>query len=144
MLHVLRHYFPIRKALLIASETVILTTVVYLVMAAHLWEIQPGSELARELGRRSLTPAEARWIVMLSSLMVAVLAQVAISFNELYDFRISSSRYDRAARFVSSAGSAVALVLAAVALLHVWRVEQVLAFPVMPVEQRVVLLTFAR
>ena len=68
--------FKTDDTILIASETVVLTTVVYLVMAAHLWEIQPGSELARELGRRSLTPSEARWIVMLSSLMIALLAQV--------------------------------------------------------------------
>ena len=41
---------------------------------------------------------------ILSAFLLAALSQVLISFNELYDFRVSSSRYERASRFVESAG----------------------------------------
>ncbi|MEX1026226.1 MAG: hypothetical protein WD226_14220, partial [Planctomycetota bacterium] len=46
MLHVLRHYLPFRKALLIACETVLLTLVVGFGMSSHLlWVEVHGSTL---------------------------------------------------------------------------------------------------
>lgn len=140
MLHVLRHYLPLRKALLIASETVVLTMVVMAGMSAHLWA--PRNETMRILAMEdALDVVQARWRCLVSALLVSVLAQVAIAFNELYDFRISSSRYDRASRFLGSAGSAIALLLALVGLSAAWGWKGVLDFPGLHFTQAVVLLT---
>ena len=65
---------------------------------------------------RSSSPADAIPRCIYSSLLLAVLSQIAIAFNELYDVRISGSRYDRASRFVESAGSALGLTLVALVL----------------------------
>lgn len=139
MLHVLRHYLPLRKALLVASETFLLTVVVLFGMSSHLW--RATEETRRALAIENLDPIGAAWRCLFSSLLVAVLAQITISFNELYDFRISRSRYDRAARFLSSAGSAILLVTAALGLLHLWDAERVLDFPGLPFNQTVVVVT---
>ncbi|MEW6072225.1 MAG: TIGR03013 family XrtA/PEP-CTERM system glycosyltransferase [Planctomycetota bacterium] len=140
MLHVLRHYLPFQKTLLIASETVLITLVVLAGLSSHLW--RPTDNVTYLLARQGLDPEAALWRTLLSSVLVAVLAQVAIAFNELYDFRISGSRYERAARFLGSAGSAVVLVVVAVALMEVAGVERLLDFPGLPLTQTVVILTF--
>ena len=49
MLRVLHHYLPIRKAVLILSETVLLTLVVSAWMTAHLWD--PTSDVRLSLAR---------------------------------------------------------------------------------------------
>ncbi len=136
MLQVLRHYLPVRKALLIVSETVLLTVVLLLGMSAHLWQVD--ERLQRELAKLSLDPNQALWMCGTSAFLAAVLAQIAISFNELYDFRISGSRYDRAARFLGSAGSAVLLVASAVSLARLFDLDTVLAFPGLPFSQTIV------
>ena len=141
MLNVLRHYLPLRKALLVASELVLITVVVLAVMSAHLWT--PSRALRAELAQASLDPSDARWRILLSSLMVAVLAQLTLAFNELYDFRVSSSRFERMARFLSSSASAILLVTLALALVRAWDIERVLEFPPLPFTQTVVLLTTA-
>ncbi|MCZ6599149.1 MAG: TIGR03013 family PEP-CTERM/XrtA system glycosyltransferase [Planctomycetota bacterium] len=141
MLHVLRHYLPIRKTLLIASELVLLTTIVAVGMSFHLW-FGVDEDTGRRIAMTSLSPIQALWRCVISSFMVAVLAQIAIAFNELYDFRVSSSPYERATRFLGSAGSAILLVLGAVFLMNVWGIERVLDFPGLPFSQRLVLLTF--
>jgi lipopolysaccharide/colanic/teichoic acid biosynthesis glycosyltransferase len=141
MQYVLRHYLPFRKALLIASELVLITLVVAAVMSSHLWT--PTDATRRLLALDSLDPVSARWRVLLSSLMVALLAQLTLAFNELYDFRVSSSRFERMARFLTSSSSAVLLVTLALALVHAWDLERLLAFPPLPFTQTVVLLTSA-
>ena len=141
MLHVLRHYLPLRKALLVLSETVLITLVVMAGMSSHLWEVT--EELQRDLAYQTLSPKDARWHALLASILVAILAQITISFNELYDFRVSGSRYDRAARFLGSAGTAVLLVTAVVGLLRLWEVRRVLDFPGLPFAQTVALLTIS-
>ncbi len=141
MLHVLRHYLPLHKALLILSETVVLTAVVLAVLSAHLWVVD--DEMRRALAVMSLSPTQALWRCVLSSVLVAALAQIAISFNDLYDFRVSGSSYERAARFLGSAGSGVLLVVLAASLAEVWEVDRVLDFPGLPFSQRVVLLSAA-
>ncbi len=139
MLHVLRHYLPLRKALLIASETILLTLVVAAGMSAHLW--RPDEDVLRRLALDAgLSPGEARLRVLFSATMVSVLMQITIAFNELYDFRISSSRYDRALRFLGSAGSAILLVVISVALMRVWGIDRVLDFPGLPLAQTIVIL----
>ncbi len=141
MLHVLRHYLPLRKALLIASETVLITLVVMAVMSSHLWEVT--DQTRRILATANLDPTDARWRALVSSFLVACLAQFTIAFNELYDFRISSSRYERMARFMTSTGTAVCLLIVVHGLIEVWDVQRVLEFPALPFSQRVVLLTSA-
>jgi len=144
MLRVLRHYLPVRKALLIASETVLLTLVLWAWTSAHLWSPSEGIRSAMA----SMVPEQysvdtAIQKCLFSSLLLAVLAQIAVSFNELYDVRISGSRYDRASRFVESAGSALMLVLLVTWLTHVWRLQSVLEFPPLTLGLKVQALTFA-
>ncbi len=139
MLHVLRHYLPVQKSLLIASETVLFTIVVMAGLSMHLWVLT--DEIAYVLAQEGLDQEAGLWRCLLSSVMVSVLAQVAIAFNELYDFRISGSRYDRASRFLGSAGSAVILVVVTVGLMEVAGVARILDFPGLPLSQTVVILT---
>jgi lipopolysaccharide/colanic/teichoic acid biosynthesis glycosyltransferase len=141
MLNVLRHYLPLRKALLIASELVLLTLVLMVVLSSHLWS--PSEQTTRWLAFESLDPSGARWRVFLSSLTVALLAQLTLALNELYDFRVSSSRIERMARFLTSGGSAVLLVTVALSLARAWDIERVLEFPALPFAQTVALLTSA-
>ena len=118
MRHVLRHYLPIRKALLVISETLILSVVIFAGLSSDLWA-QEQNTLELVL-RHGLSPQDALWRALLSSITVALLVQVSISFNELYDFSVSSSRFDRASRFVGSAGVGIALSLAAVVATNLW------------------------
>ena len=143
MLRVIRHYLPLRKALLIASETIMLTAVIYAWMSAHLWQPDPEVE-ARLFGLiPAMTTEDALWRCLYSSFLLSALAQLAISFNELYDVRISGSRYDRAARFVESAGSALFLSIVMVVLMDTWHLDKVLDFPPLTLTQRVQSLVFA-
>jgi len=139
MLHVLRHYLPLRKALLVFSETLLLTLVVFAGMTSHLWRPTEAvlSRLAIESG---MLPEDARLRVLFSSVLVSILVQITIAFNELYDFRISGSRYDRAMRFLGSAGIAVLLVIVSLGLVEVWDLERFLDFPGLPLSQRVVMI----
>lgn len=143
MLRVVHHYLPIRKALLILSETVLMTLVLLAWMTAHLWN--PSLEVKQALTRA--LPAmnvEDAWVrCILSCVVLSVTAQLAIAFNELYDVRVSSSRYNRAARFVESTGSALALALGAVVICDTWGLRQVLDFPPLSITQIAQSLVFA-
>lgn len=141
MFHVLRHYLPIRKAILMGSETVLLTLVVASGMMGHLFGV--SERVARVLAEESLSIPAARWRCLISALLVSVFAQVAIAFNELYDIRVSGSHPDRARRFIGSAGVAIVLALGAVALAHVWELDRVLDFPGLPLSQTAFVLTFS-
>jgi len=144
MLRVLRHYLPIRKALLIASETVLLSLVLWAWMSSHLWSPSEGTRgLLAHMAPVQYNLEGAVEKCLFSSMLLAVLAQIAVAFNELYDVRISGSRYDRASRFVESAGSALMLVLFVTWLTHVWRLQSVLDFPPLTLGQKVQTLTFA-
>ena len=128
MLRVLRHYLPLRKALLVGSETLLLTLVVAIGMSWHvIGDVHP--EVINHLTIERMQPDHALLRCVISAFLLSLLAQLAITLNELYDFRISSSSYDRAARFVVSAGSAILLGLCAVLLARVWRLDRVLDFP---------------
>src|SRR5262245_45355849 len=140
MLRVLRHYLPLRRALLVFSETVILFAVLATGLTAHLWA--PNREVITMITREGLGPDQAQVRCAISAFVLAVLAQVAIAFNELYDFRVSSSRYDRASRFVSSTGSAVTLALVAVLLARAWELSRVFDFPGLTTSQLVQTLVF--
>lgn len=139
MPHVLRHYLPVRKLVLIASELALLTSVIFLGVSSHLWlKTDPATD--HRLALEGLSIPDARWRCLISAFMVSVLAQIAIGFNELYDFRISSSRFERASRFLGSAGSAVLLVLVIVCAVQAWDIDRILDFPGLPFTQRLVVL----
>lgn len=141
MLRVLRHYLPVRRALLVFSETALLSGVLVAGMTTHLWE--PEQATYARVIMEGLSHTEALRLCVYSSITIALLAQIAIAFNELYDFRVSSSRYDRASRFVGSTGSAVALALVGVFLARTWGLSRVLNFPGMLPSQLYQTLVFA-
>ncbi len=140
MIHVVRHYLPARKALLFFSETALLGTVVAVGMSAHLFD--PTVDVLARITQASLSPDQALRRCLVSSLLLVLLSQVALGFNELYDFRISGSRFDRSSRFVASAGSALLLALGAVILVRAWGLERVLDFPGMTGSQLIQTLVF--
>jgi hypothetical protein len=140
MLRVLRHYLPLRRALLVFSETVVITAVLAAGMTWHL--LKPTPTVLALLTQSSLSLEGARLRCLISAFLLTLLSQFAISFNELYDFRISTSRFDRASRFVGSTGSAIAVALSAVLLARVWELSRVFDFPGMPLSQLVQTLVF--
>ncbi len=141
MLRVLQHYLPVRTALLFFSELLILTAVLAIGMSQHLWEPFAGirgdtyRSVMISLSEVGLPIDLGLWYCVLSSLFIALLCQVAIGFNNLYEFQISSSRYERAARFVESAGAALALCVAAIVVAHIFELSRV--FPAMALSQKV-------
>lgn len=141
MLRLLRHYLPVRKALLIFSETLILWLVLAAACSAHLWN--PSQQTFRTLLFDNLSPERAKLHCYVSTFLVAVLAQLAITFNELYDFRLSTSRYDRARRFVGSMGTAIALSVGAVVLAELAEIGRLLDLPGLSLFQMVQVLVFA-
>jgi exopolysaccharide biosynthesis polyprenyl glycosylphosphotransferase len=143
MLSVLRHYLPIRKALLILSETAILTACLTTWLSAHLWNPTEGVQKLLVRGIPSFSTHDAFLSCVTTSFLLSLIAQLAIAFNELYDVRISSSRYNRASRFVESAGSALAFTLFAVVLVDRWELKHVLDTPPLTTSQRVQTLVFA-
>lgn len=141
MIRVLRHYLPLRRAFLVFSETLILFVALGLGMSAHLWN-EPTPSVVTRLAQETLNRDDALWRCLLSAFLLAALAQVAIAFNELYDIRISISRFNRASRFVSSTGSAVLLSLGLVSLARLWHLGRVLDFPGLSFSQLVQTLVF--
>ena len=143
MLRVLRHYLPLRKVLLILSETLILSLALLAWTTLHLWEPSDAVRIALARALPEAYNAEtAAWMCARSAILLAVLAQLAISFNELYDVRVSGSRFHRAARFVESAGSSLALLLLITWLAHIWKLQQVLDFPPLSLGEKVKALVF--
>jgi lipopolysaccharide/colanic/teichoic acid biosynthesis glycosyltransferase len=141
MIRVLRHYLPLRRALLLFSETVLLTLTLGATMASHL--VRPSGVVIGRVTADGLGLEAAQWRCWISAFLVAALSQVAIAFNELYDFRVSASRYDRASRFVGSAGSAIALAVVTVLLARTWDLQRVLDFPGLTTSQLLRTLVFA-
>jgi len=109
MFQVLRQYLPAQKALLVFSETLILFGVNAVGLTMHLWTPTRNTYVA--LAHESLSLEVANQRCLVSAFLFSVIAQVAISFNELYDIRRSTSSYTRAQGFIVSAGSAIFLTL---------------------------------
>ena len=141
MIRVLRHYLPLRRALLLFSETVLLTAALGVTMSWHL--LRPTGIVIGRVTADGLGLEAAQWRVWISAFLVAALSQIAIAFNELYDFRVSASRYDRASRFVGSTGSAIALSVLVVMLARTWDLQRVLDFPGLTTSQLLRTLVFA-
>lgn len=142
MLHVLRHYFPIRKAALVLTEMLLLSAVLAAGMTTHLWN--PSVSMRSLLALEDLSVEGALNRCLLSAFLLAAVSQIAISFNELYDFRVTSSRYERASRFVESAGTSLAFSLGLVVMMDLWGLQQVIGFPGLKPLQAVQTLTFTQ
>ncbi|MFT4540081.1 MAG: lipopolysaccharide/colanic/teichoic acid biosynthesis glycosyltransferase [Planctomycetota bacterium] len=149
MLRVLSHYLPLRTALLVLSEILIVWTILSLVTTQHLWGALEGLSdpehegVGRLLARRNLTADDALVRCLTSSLGLTFLTVIAIGFNQLYEPRVTGSRYARAARFVESAGTAIGLTVAAIFLTHQWGLERALDFPGITLSQRAQMTVFA-
>ncbi len=135
MLRVFRHYLPARRALLVLSEFVILALALAIGLSAHL--LNPSTAVLEQLVRQGMDLETAWARSLISAAILAALSQVALAFNELYEFRISSSRYDRASRFVTSSAAAMGLAFATVLLTRLWHLEHVLDFPGLTTSQLV-------
>jgi len=142
MLHVLRHYLPLRKALLVVSETALLTAAVGAGMTAHIWSDDAAS-VTREIALQGLTRPQAGFRCVVSAFLIALVAQLAFAFNELYDFRVSGSRYERFSRFLGSSGIAIAMSLVLLVLAHLWQLDQVFDFPGLTLSQAAQALVFS-
>jgi len=127
MFQVLRQYLPARKALLVFSETLILFAVNAVGLTMHLWAPTRNTYVVLAHESLSLEVAEQRCLV--SSFLFAVVAQIAISFNELYDLRRTTSTYTRAQGFLVSAGSAIFLTLAVYFVAEVSDIGTILEVP---------------
>ena len=139
MLRVLQHYLPLRVAVLVVGELLILWTILSIGMSEHLWSATPSGEdtdMLRKLTKLNLDQRSGILRCLISAALVAFLAQMALGFNQLYEFSISSSRYRRAARFVESAGIALALNVFALGLTQVWGLHNILDFPGLEFSQR--------
>ncbi|MDF1838165.1 MAG: TIGR03013 family PEP-CTERM/XrtA system glycosyltransferase [Planctomycetota bacterium] len=134
MLRVLQHYIPLRITLLVLGELLILWTILSLGMTEHLWGITSEKQvkdgyMLRELNALGLTPGQGMLRCLISSALAAFLSQMALGFNQLYEFSVSSSRYRRAARFVESAGVALLLNVVVMGLAQIWGLKGILDFP---------------
>ncbi|MEZ5962762.1 MAG: TIGR03013 family PEP-CTERM/XrtA system glycosyltransferase [Planctomycetota bacterium] len=112
MVTLAQQIIPKRKLLLIASETLLLSTVLFL-----------GTTLP-PLGDYDLHAADQASILrlLLSCLTIAVLCQASLSYSDLYDWNLSQNRSELPNRLLHSCGYALvmlsALVFVSPALFH--------------------------
>jgi sugar transferase (PEP-CTERM system associated) len=101
---------PRRKLLLILSETVLITAVLWL-----------GTSLPPLASRESaLDPADPEFLRgILTCVTIALLCQASLSYNDLYDWKVSQNRRELPNRLLHSAGYAL-LMLALVVLVLPW------------------------
>lgn len=94
MIRVFQQFVPKRKLLLVASEGSLLVATILLGTS------MPGLATARVWD----ASWENLYRGLLSALTVAVLCQVSLSYNDLYDWRVSRNRLDLPNRLLNSAG----------------------------------------
>jgi len=123
MFRVLQHYFPIRAALLVLGETVLIAAVLVCTMTHHLWrwlDALPGAGagtlVVERLSQQGLSIDDGFWITAITALLLTVVTQSCIGSNRLYEFQISASRFERASRFVEAAGAALTVSFVALTL----------------------------
>jgi exopolysaccharide biosynthesis polyprenyl glycosylphosphotransferase len=135
MLRVFRHYLPARRALLVLSEFAILCLALALGTTVHL--LSPSVSVMEQLVRSGMDLRTAWARSLASAVALSLLSLGALAFNELYEFRISGSRYDRASRFVTASGVSLLLAIGAATLARLWHLEYVLDFPGLTTSQLV-------
>lgn len=137
MLRVLQHYFPVRSVLLVAMESILLGTIMSIGMSQHLWELagDPASVTASarsvsdKITPLGLMPGDAIRRCVFAAGILTLVAQLCLGLNRLYEFQISASRYERASRFVESAGAAVVSALGIAGVARLIGPDSVLSFP---------------
>ena len=102
----LEQIIPRRKLLLITSETVVFSAILFLGTS-----IEPLASRAVDLSG----PGTMRGI--LSCITVAVLCQASLSYNDLYDWKVSQNRAELPNRLVHSLGYALVMLAFLVFLL---------------------------
>ena len=94
MIRLFQQFIPRRKLLLIASECFLLVLAIFI-----------GTSV-KGLATRSLSDATTQEVLkgILSAFTVAVLCQVSLSYNDLYDWRVSQNRADLPTRLLHASG----------------------------------------
>lgn len=145
MLRVLQHYFPVRTFLLVAMELCLLGAIMAAGMTQHLWKLlsdpattHGGARTAADaLARQSLSASDGLQKCIIASLALTLVALLCLGLNRLYEFQISASRYERASRFVESAGAGVVLCLILAAVSRVASPTGFLSFPGLTLTQTI-------
>lgn len=117
MIRVFQQFVPKRKLLLILSEGLLLVGAVF---------VGTSIPLIAQRDVFEATPSEL-WRGLVSSLTVAALCQVSLSYNDLYDWRVSRNRLDLPNRLLHAAGFTL-LTLAVIVFFVPW----VFYFPGLP------------
>ncbi|MEM7204664.1 MAG: TIGR03013 family XrtA/PEP-CTERM system glycosyltransferase [Planctomycetota bacterium] len=102
----LEQIIPRRKLLLIASETAIFAGILYF-----------GTSLPPLASRVDATPGDDTLRGVLSCVTIAILAQASLSYNDLYDWKVSQNRAELPNRLVHSLGYALVMLAFLVFLL---------------------------
>ncbi len=145
MLRVLQHYFPVRTFLLVTVEALLLWAITTAGLTQHLWELlaDPASNdpqsrsIAQVLTRESLLPRDAAFRAAFSAGLVTLTLLLSIGLNRLYEFQITASRYERASRFVESAGIGIALSIAFIIISHLLGADLVFAIPGLSLSEKI-------
>ncbi|QDV06691.1 UDP-N-acetylgalactosamine-undecaprenyl-phosphate N-acetylgalactosaminephosphotransferase [Planctomycetes bacterium Poly30] len=145
MLRVLQHYFPVRTFLLVATELCLLGAVMAVGMTQHLWKLlgdpattHAGARSAADaLARQSLSAADGLQKCIIAAIALTLVSLLCLGLNRLYEFQISASRYERASRFVESAGAGVVLCLILAAVSRVASPTGILSFPGLTLTQTI-------
>lgn len=142
MLRVLQHYLPVRAALLVLGETVLVGSLLIVALTHHVWAWRSGLRstsgdptVVERLAQLGLLPSDGFWAAVATALALTVLTQLCIGLNRLYEFQISASRFERASRFIESAGAALSVSIGALVLADVWGFERLLRVPGLPLSR---------
>jgi len=104
----LEQIIPRRKLLLITSETVIFASILFIGTS-----LPPLASQAFEFDFSS----DEFWLGLVSCLTVAILCQASLSYNDLYDWKVSQNRAELTNRLVHSLGYALVMLAFLVFLL---------------------------
>jgi sugar transferase (PEP-CTERM system associated) len=145
MLRVLQHYFPVRTFLLVAMELCLLGAVMAAGMTQHLWKLledpstthEGARTAANALARQSLSAEDGSQKCFIAAIALTLVALLCLGLNRLYEFQVSASRYERASRFVESAGAGVVLCLILAAMSRVTSPTGLLSFPGLTLTQTI-------
>ena len=121
MIRMFRQFVPKRKALLVVSETGLL----FLWLYGSSWWLFRKAWLRGDKAVRHLLPgipdfpppwSSLFWRLAVSAFAVTLLCQVALSYNDLYDWKLSANRRELPRRLINAAGASL-LTLAVLVLL---------------------------
>jgi sugar transferase (PEP-CTERM system associated) len=101
MITLAEQMIPRRKLLLLLSETLLFVAVI--IIGTSVPPLSTNSFLLLE-------PSIELWRGMLTSLTIAIICQASLSYNELYDWKVSQNRASLANRLVHSYGYALVMI----------------------------------